>query len=283
MNGYHPPVLRIIAGEFRHRKLHTPPDAEVTRPIPDRVKESLFALLRGHTEGATVFDGFAGVGSMGLEALSRGAERVILVEQNKHIAELLRRNVEELACEDRAEIVVGDALGIGALARAPRPLKLAFLDPPFPLMEDPAGFRRVMAQLGRLIELLGDDGYAVLRSPWPMLHPVGQAVPAPDSPPPRKFKKKGKGRDEWKRELRRGTPDRASRVRPRPEEETVELTEAEIEAAMKGELELPTGEPAPAPAPQPQKIEADLKLPNAVGPETHEYRNMALHLYMRKK
>ena len=63
----------IIGGEFRSRRLKSPKGREVTRPLPDRVRESLFGLLRGHTRGATVFDAFAGTGAFGLEAVSRGA------------------------------------------------------------------------------------------------------------------------------------------------------------------------------------------------------------------
>src|SRR5215475_7819068 len=103
--------MRIIAGEFRSRRLLTPKDDAVTRPIPDRVKESLFGLLRGHCEGAQVFDGFAGTGALGLEAISRGAGRCVFVEKDKGAAELLRRNIEALGAGDRCELILGDALG----------------------------------------------------------------------------------------------------------------------------------------------------------------------------
>jgi len=278
-------VLRIIAGEFRRRTLATPPDAEVTRPIPDRVKESLFGLLRGHTEDATVFDGFAGVGPIGLEALSRGASRVLFVEQNRHIAALLKQNIESLGAEDRCEVAIGDALGPGALARAPRPLKLAFLDPPFPLMEDPAGFRRVMTQLSRLIDLLADDGYAVLRAPHPLTHRVGEA-PVSDAAPVRVFRKKGKERDDWKQEMRRSPRDGRGPRQPRAdgEEDAVELSEDEIARAMRGEtLDDAAEATEAAPAPAGERVAPDLHLPNAVGPETHVYRNMSVHLYMKKR
>src|SRR5262245_15938357 len=79
-------MLKIIAGEFRSRKLLTPDDGSVSRPYGARVKESIFNLLRGWFEGATVIDLFAGVGTMGLEAVSRGAARVFMVERDRHIA-----------------------------------------------------------------------------------------------------------------------------------------------------------------------------------------------------
>jgi 16S rRNA (guanine966-N2)-methyltransferase len=161
--------MRIIAGEFRRRLLKTPDDDSVTRPIPDRVKESLFGLLRGHCDGAIVFDGFAGTGAIGLEAISRGAARCVCVEQDRRIAQILRANVDSLGVRDRCDVVQGDALGAGALARAPRPLTLAFLDPPYPLVESPTGLRRVLAQAGELVKLLSEDGIAVVRTPWPLV------------------------------------------------------------------------------------------------------------------
>jgi 16S rRNA (guanine966-N2)-methyltransferase len=160
--------MRIISGEFRRRNLHTPPDASTTRPIPDRVKESLFSILRGHTEGATVLDAFAGCGAIGLEAVSRGAKQCVFVEMDKKAAELIRKNIDMLGCGNRCTIVQGDALGVSTLARVPRPLKLAFFDPPYPIMRDPLGYQRTIAQMSSVIKLLSPDGYAVLRTPWPL-------------------------------------------------------------------------------------------------------------------
>jgi 16S rRNA (guanine(966)-N(2))-methyltransferase RsmD len=165
------------------------------------VKESLFGLLRGHCEGANVFDGFAGTGALGLEAVSRGAARCVLVEQDKSIAAILTRNVEMLGVKDRCEVVVGDALGAGALARAPRPLTLAFLDPPYPVVQEPVGFRRAMAQLEKLVELLSPDGFAVLRTPWPLHHRQGGPAPAPASTGRRKSRGRGSDRHNWRQEL----------------------------------------------------------------------------------
>src|ERR1051326_7140833 len=103
--------MRIIAGEFRSRRLHTPPDDSITRPIPDRVKESLFGLMRGHCEGANVFDGFAGTGAIGLEAISRGAARCVFVEKDRDAAAMLRQNIDSLGAAERSELIIGDALG----------------------------------------------------------------------------------------------------------------------------------------------------------------------------
>ncbi len=279
--------MRIIAGEFRRRVLATPADAETTRPIPDRVKESLFGLLRGHCEGATVFDGFAGTGAIGLEAISRGASHCVCVERDRHVGEILKRNVQSLGVEDRCDVVIGDALGPGALARASRPLKLAFLDPPYPLVEDPIGFRRVMTQLGSLIDLLSPDGYAVLRTPWPLRHRVEHAQPEAPAPREKRFKKKGKDRKSWRRDLPDQEPVHAART-PRVEQlrdEEVEWLDLDDQGRLiDSEGKVVPGESfeADVPSDSAQWTTPSLLLPNARGPETHSYRGMAIHLYMRK-
>lgn len=292
--------MRIIAGEFRRRILKTPKDDSVTRPITDRVKESLFGLLRGHCEDAFVFDAFAGTGAIGLEAVSRGAAKCVFVEQNRDIAAILQSNIDMLNVGDRCRVVIGDALGPGALARAPRPLTLAFFDPPYALVQDHIGFRRVMAQLRSTIDLLKPDGFAVLRTPWPLMLPVN--LPAameqePSAQPQPRHKRKSKReRHNWLLEAGEGKPEHRRRARePRlrhPEEEEFfeELTEAELAAADAGEMLDPdpnskAAEAEPetlTPDPKIEYAPADLLLPNALGPETHVYHNMAIHLYARK-
>ncbi len=178
--------MRIIAGEFRSRVLASPPD-DLTRPMPDRVKESVFQLLRGHCEGAPVLDLFAGTGNIGLEALSRGASEVVFVEKRREVAETLRENIDALRARDRCRVVVGDALGPSALAACPRPAHLVFADPPYPMMEDVRQRARVMSQFARLVACLDDAGFAVLRSPWPFRDPetggaISLAVPGARGP-----------------------------------------------------------------------------------------------------
>lgn len=166
--------MRIIAGEFRSRLIQAPPD-DGTRPMPDRVREALFNLLRGHCVGVNVYDGFAGSGSVGLEAISRGAAHCVFVERDKKAAAVVRANVDLLGVNDRADVVTGDALGPGALARARRPLHLAFLDPPYAMWETEQGERRILAQASALIRATDPDGFVVIRTPWPARVGVGDA------------------------------------------------------------------------------------------------------------
>lgn len=161
-------MIRIISGEYKGRRIETPRDASKTRPVPDRVRTALFNMLRGHLEdGQAVLDAFAGVGSFALEAASRGA-LVVAIEKDREIAAILRRNVEMLGAQSRVQVIQHDALGASAISRAPRPLHVVFFDPPYPMIQDPTQRKRVLEQFDRFIDLLEYDGFAILRTPWPL-------------------------------------------------------------------------------------------------------------------
>ena len=128
--------MRIIAGQRRGHKFDGPRD-QVTRPTSDLVRESVFNILGESVEGLLVLDLFAGTGALGLEALSRGAERAIFVERNRLNAALIRRNIATLRYEDRAQVVVADAYR-WAKSYAPaddEPI-VVFIDPPYADYED---------------------------------------------------------------------------------------------------------------------------------------------------
>ena len=91
--------MRIIAGKYRRRKLHSNP-GQTTRPITDFVKEVLFEWLGDTVKDKRVADIYSGTGSLGLEALSRGAASVVFIEQDRKAHELLKRNVESIGAED---------------------------------------------------------------------------------------------------------------------------------------------------------------------------------------
>jgi 16S rRNA (guanine966-N2)-methyltransferase len=122
-------------------------------------------MLHEWFDEARVLDLFAGVGTIGLEAVSRGAAEVLMVEKSAKTHRLLRENIERLGCGDRARAMLGDALGPAALHGAPRPLDLVFLDPPYSMMHDEQTRQRVLDQAARCRELMADRGYLVLRSP----------------------------------------------------------------------------------------------------------------------
>ncbi|HEX2971347.1 MAG TPA: RsmD family RNA methyltransferase, partial [Tepidisphaeraceae bacterium] len=91
--------MRIIAGEFRGRKLLSP-EGDTTRPITDRVKQSLFDILTPLLPEAVVYDCFSGTGSMGLEALSRGAAQATFFEADRSALARLRQNIDALKVAD---------------------------------------------------------------------------------------------------------------------------------------------------------------------------------------
>ena len=134
--------MRIIAGEARGRKLLEPADRSIRPPL-DRIRESVFSILLGAFEDRSVLDLFAGTGSFGLEALSRGARRAAFVERSKAGLALLRKNIRNLGFEARSEVIEGDALRVPDLSGSDRAgIGLVFLDPPFKMFREdraPAG------------------------------------------------------------------------------------------------------------------------------------------------
>jgi 16S rRNA (guanine966-N2)-methyltransferase len=158
-------VPKIISGDFRTRILLTPDGEDRTRPMTARVKESVFAMLQGWFKGARVLDLFAGVGTVGLECVSRGAVEVVMVERDREVFRYLEHNIETLKCRDRAIAIQADALGPTALARSPKPVDLVFMDPPYALMVDPATRKMVMAKAARTLPLFAPKGFLVLRTP----------------------------------------------------------------------------------------------------------------------
>ncbi len=158
-------MVRIIAGEFRSRQLLTLTDDESSRPFLSRAKESVFSMFHEWFQEARVLDLFAGIGTVGLEAISRGASQVLMVERNQRIYRVLKQNVEQLGCGDRAMTLQGDALGQISLLQAPQPVDLVFIDPPYAMMQDPAVRRRILDQIQRCRGIMAEKGFIILRSP----------------------------------------------------------------------------------------------------------------------
>ncbi len=122
--------LRIIAGQWRGRKLQAP-QGDTTRPTADRTRETLFSMLLsrlGTFEGLTAADLFAGSGALGLEALSRGAASCVFVEQDPPAIRALRANIAALRAQSECDVRAGSVLALGP---AKAPLDLILLDPPY--------------------------------------------------------------------------------------------------------------------------------------------------------
>jgi 16S rRNA (guanine966-N2)-methyltransferase len=119
--------IRIIGGEYRGRRIAVPERHDL-RPTPDRVRETLFNWLGQRLDGRSCLDLFAGSGALGLEAASRGAARVVMVENDRGVFAALRKTVERIGAP-QVELVQGDAFEYlnGTTAR----FDVVFLDPPF--------------------------------------------------------------------------------------------------------------------------------------------------------
>lgn len=120
--------VRIVGGEWRRRVLRFP-DSQGLRPTPDRVRETLFNWLGQDLSGQSCLDLFAGSGALGFEAASRGADRVVLVEQAPRVLAALKENAGLLGSGTRVEIVRSDA--IQYLASTGSKFDTIFLDPPY--------------------------------------------------------------------------------------------------------------------------------------------------------
>jgi 16S rRNA (guanine966-N2)-methyltransferase len=137
-------VTRIISGSAGGRRLQTP-SGPGTRPTTDRVREALFSSLesRGVVDGAHVMDLYAGSGALGLEAASRGAASVLLVESHRATARVIRRNVADLGVPGAR--VEADSVEHALDRRATLRYDLVLADPPYDVTEQ---------DLGRVLELL---------------------------------------------------------------------------------------------------------------------------------
>lgn len=157
-------MLRVIAGKFGRIQLDVPP-GDTTRPITDRVKESIFNILGsrfgmpGELPEFDVLDVFAGSGSFGIESLSRGARRCTFVEQSRQAARTLSGNIARLKPPPETAVVVANAWTM-RLPEHARGFGLIFVDPPY---KDVANNLLVCDLLMRLATRLADIGLLMLR------------------------------------------------------------------------------------------------------------------------
>jgi 16S rRNA (guanine966-N2)-methyltransferase len=141
--------MRIIAGTFRSRQLKSLKGTAL-RPTSDRLRETLFNVLVHRVADSRFLDLFAGTGAVGIEALSRGAQETVFIENHAPAAALIRKNLAALEIHSGARVLALDALrGLEKLATEHAagavPFDIVFLDPPYAAAED---YRRVLAFLG---------------------------------------------------------------------------------------------------------------------------------------
>ena len=122
--------MRIITGKARGIKLDTL-DGLDTRPTSERTKEAVFSMLQFDIAGSEVLDLFAGSGQMGLEALSRGAKRVHLIDRGKGAIEIIKRNIKKTRLEDGAIALCEDSISFLKKQRGDVVFDIVFIDPPY--------------------------------------------------------------------------------------------------------------------------------------------------------
>jgi 16S rRNA (guanine966-N2)-methyltransferase len=160
--------LKIIGGQLRGRDIYVPRGL-VARPMRNQVREALFHSIADKVDGCIGMDLFAGSGSLGLEALSRGAAQLYFCEKATPCLKALSRNFKELGVEDRAHLKRFDlARGLSKLYEH-GPFDLVLMDPPFDLMRRPSGtgsadVRKILAELGTT-DILKSDGLIAFEAP----------------------------------------------------------------------------------------------------------------------
>lgn len=129
------PELRIVAGQWRGRRIQVPPSG--VRPTADRVREAWMSIIQPAVPDAMVLDLCAGSGALGLECLSRGAAHCDFIEQSPQVAKVLKANIATLQAEGRSDVQVANAVSVAksiaakAAAASHRPYQVALADPPY--------------------------------------------------------------------------------------------------------------------------------------------------------
>jgi 16S rRNA (guanine(966)-N(2))-methyltransferase RsmD len=129
-------MIRVIGGAFKGRRLKMVP-GPLVRPMPAKLKEALFNIIKDKVKGASVLDGFAGTGSIGIEALSRGAEKAVFIDEYYPAIKIIKVNLTKCEAENRARVIHKEFnRAIIQLAKEKVGFDLIFLDPPYKLLEE---------------------------------------------------------------------------------------------------------------------------------------------------
>jgi 16S rRNA (guanine966-N2)-methyltransferase len=154
--------MRIIAGQAKGLGLKVPADGS-TRPMDGMSRGALFNILMPRLAGARVLDLYAGSGSLGLEALSRGAERCLFVERSREAARLLEENLERSRLSGGEVLCAPCAIALRTLAARAERFALVFFDPPFAASRGPSDRAVLLRELAAAAGLLEAGGLAVWR------------------------------------------------------------------------------------------------------------------------
>lgn len=151
---------RVIAGQYKGRVIQAPP-GDKTRPTTDKVKEALFSIIQTRVPGARVLDVFSGSGQIAIEALSRGAERAVLVERNGRACAVIRDNLGKIGiAEEEAYLMRMNALdALTLLGKKGEVFDIIYMDPPYKEAKAQAA---ALASVIARDDLLSEDGLLIV-------------------------------------------------------------------------------------------------------------------------
>jgi len=158
--------LRIISGTKKGMTILSP-KGDSTRPITDRVKESIFDVLYKYNliEDKLIADLFCGTGSFGLEALSRGAKEAIFVDTDRTVLDILKKNIAKAGFGSQVRIVCANAFKVGAPRSTDgQKYSLVFVDPPYEMSRGTSTSFRLAGLLTLLAEQITEDGLVIVRT-----------------------------------------------------------------------------------------------------------------------
>lgn len=170
-------MMRVIAGSRRGRSIFSVPKHKFVKPISARIRQSLFDILRPYITGSVFLDLYAGVGTVGLEALSRGAAKAVFVELDGLCVKTIEKNIEHLQFSEQAKVLKADVLsGLKWLEHYSdyQGYDIIFFGPPYRTEEN-----LPLAYSARTLELMAEGGILAASGMAVVQHHKKEAVPAP--------------------------------------------------------------------------------------------------------
>ncbi|MBS3819808.1 16S rRNA (guanine(966)-N(2))-methyltransferase RsmD [bacterium] len=151
-------MLRVITGQYKGKRLKRVTSPEV-RPMPSKLKESLFNIIHTQIPGVVFMDGFAGTGSVGIEALSRGAQFGVFVDEFYPAVKVIKKNLAKVGAENQARVIHKEFnRAVIRLAQEGTTFDLIFLDPPYKLLEERDPLKVIKKR-----DVLKEGGLVILR------------------------------------------------------------------------------------------------------------------------
>ena len=163
--------LRIIGGKARGRRIRSVP-GDTTRPITDKVREALFNIIGPDIQGGYVLDLFSGTGSVGIEALSRGAQEVYFLDKNKMAISTIRQNLKTTGLDDGATVVLTDAFSF--LGKPPGvAFDYVYVAPP----QYKGLWKKALRKIDERIGLISEDAWVIVQIHPVEYEPIGEELP----------------------------------------------------------------------------------------------------------